>query len=213
MIDTQTFFDRCYCINLARRPDRWQKVVDEIMPEWPFRPLERYNAIDGDKCEPPQWWRIAPGAWGGYKSHLNLVEQCLNEGCKSVLIIEDDVILHPDIAEEAAKFLEDLPSDWDMAYLGGRMLETKIDKDRVTDNVWRAIRVMLTHAVAYSEQGLHKAYEWFQRANWNRMHAVGQYVDYQLFKHHQTNNIFVPKQWLMIQSFDQSDVYKGPRHG
>ena len=77
MIEFKTFFERCYMINLDRRPDRWAQIQRDMMPSWPLAAIERWSAIDGRVVTPPAWWKTNKGAWGCYRSHAGIIEKCL----------------------------------------------------------------------------------------------------------------------------------------
>ena len=85
-------FERVVCVSLARRPDRWEEFSDRVPDDWPFKKIERYDAVDGQKSPAPTWFRPGNGAWGCYKSHLNILEECLQDDIESCLFIEDDAI-------------------------------------------------------------------------------------------------------------------------
>jgi hypothetical protein len=88
-------FERVYVLNLESRPDRWQAFRSRLLPDWPFAEPKRVQAVDGRLVPPPAWWRSGPGSWGCYRSHLSLLEDCLNENVGSVLLMEDDATLVP----------------------------------------------------------------------------------------------------------------------
>ena len=98
-------FERVYCINLARRAERWQEFTSGLPDDWPFPQPERFEAIDGERCPPPAWWNTSPGAWGCWRSHVAILKRCLNEGIDSVLILEDDAIFREGFTAKAEAFL------------------------------------------------------------------------------------------------------------
>ena len=73
MVNLKSTFERVVCINLDRRPDRWE----EFQREWArvegcFGELERVRAVDGEKVPPPEWYRGNRGASSGYPFRLGL---------------------------------------------------------------------------------------------------------------------------------------------
>ena len=44
------YFDKKFCINLDRRPDRWDIVSDEFN-KWGIKDVERVSAVDGKTVE------------------------------------------------------------------------------------------------------------------------------------------------------------------
>ena len=116
-------FEEVYCVTLDRRPDRWDQFMERVQSAgWPFQEIQKFQAVDGKLCKPPAYWTQGGGAWGCYRSHLRILEDCLNRGVKSVLFLEDDALPCEDFPAKAEKFLRHLPEDWGMIYLGGQHL-------------------------------------------------------------------------------------------
>lgn len=139
--------DRCYVLNLDRRPDRMSAFVRDLPHDWPFATPQRFRAIDGHEQEPPAGWQHSRGAWGCLQSHRATIRQCIADQVDAVLILEDDVRFCDDFARHAVEFVEALPADWDMAYLGGN-LRRFIDHppEPISDRVLRAYTVFGTYA-------------------------------------------------------------------
>lgn len=103
-----------YCINLDRRPDKWEYVQAEFA-RMGITDVIRFSAFD-----------IKPGWKGCAKSHLAVMELCKDE--RMFCVFEDDV-----------KFLVNgddpiitLPDDWDMLSLGASPQEPL---DRYSDSL------------------------------------------------------------------------------
>src|SRR2546430_7639923 len=86
------FFPYQVCINLNRRPDRWQRIQERFIVHGIDRVM-RFPALDGRQVEIPSVWNTFPGAYGCLRSHLAVVEQARESGQPSVLIFEDDAVL------------------------------------------------------------------------------------------------------------------------
>lgn len=85
--------------------------------------------------------RATDPIFGCKLSHLAALSICEGE---SILIFEDDAAFIDGFEEELNKSLENLPSDWDMVYLGAHILQTQVVNDR-----WRkSIECSSTHAYA-----------------------------------------------------------------
>lgn len=64
--------------------------------------------------------RRAPrGEFGANLSHLKALLRATNDGAAAPLFLEDDVVFRPGAEEALSRALTDLPSDWDVLYLGG----------------------------------------------------------------------------------------------
>lgn len=62
------------------------------------------------------------GAWGLYHSMISVIETALKDGVESLLILEDDVRFHRDIAALWPRVLSELPDDWKVFQLGAMQL-------------------------------------------------------------------------------------------
>ena len=148
-------------------------------------------------------------AWGCYKSHLNLIEQCVNEDVASILIFEDDAEFVDQFAEKVNQFIKHLPEGWQqnsMVYFGGQHLHTKLNPPRkINDFVYQPYNVNRTHAFALCGQMIKTVYHHLiQTQSWWR----GHHIDHHLGRFHQKriHPVYVPHQWLVLQSADSSDI-------
>lgn len=198
-------FERVYCINLERRTDRWNAFVDGLPKDWVYAYPERFAAVDKTLCPRPAWWLGGGGAWGCYRSHCAIIERCLNEGVGSVLIFEDDALFPTDFTKRAEEFLEALPADWEMAYLGGQHLRAEKQKPkRVNDLVYKPYNVNRTHAFALRGEGLKKVYKHLHKKQWSTSH----HIDHHLGTLHEsgTLRLYCPADWIVGQAESKSDI-------
>lgn len=202
-----SFFDRVYVINLARRRDRWTRFMQRLPRDWPFKTPERFNAIDGQLCPPPPWWKQGAGAWGCYRSHLAILERCLNEAVRSVLILEDDAVFCDGFSERVAEVLRELPSDWGMLYLGGQHLKTETHPpEKLTAHVYRAYNINRTHAYAVrGGEHMRVVYQHLCKRDWNPRHHIDHH--YGLLHESRAINVYCPDQWLVGQADGFSNIY------
>src|SRR5690349_1383334 len=78
-------FDRIVCINLDRRPDRWESFSQRLAPAGiPADRVMRFAAIDGTILPPPPWWKAGRGAWGCHQSHVRVLEDALQDRVQSL---------------------------------------------------------------------------------------------------------------------------------
>lgn len=137
-------FPHKVCINLDRRPDRWQRMQTEFARHG-VEGVRRVSAIDGSAVQLPANWKHTAGAYGCLLSHLSVVQQARELGHDSVLIFEDDAVLDPEFETKFNSFMEQVPSDWDMLYVGA--LHTD-EPERVRDSVFRISKANSTFAYA-----------------------------------------------------------------
>jgi len=200
------FFDNVWCVNLTRRSDRWayfQRHLDQA--DWPFGPVERFEAIDGAKTGIPYWWKALPGVWGCYRSHIRILEDALNRGTNSLLILEDDVVFANEFAAGAKRFLEAVPSDWDQIYFGGKVVG---DRTTVNKHVDRVNGVILTHAYALRGEFIGMMYEHLTSFRGGEPQTIEYDVDEQMAQLHRNPDykIYCPHTWLARQTRTGSDV-------
>lgn len=95
---------KAYCINLDRRPDRWEKVKKQFLPE----EIERVSAEDGNEInyglKKPFSNELA-----GAISHLKVIQKAKLYNLPEVFIIEDDVVFNSDWKELYEKYKKQLP--------------------------------------------------------------------------------------------------------
>ncbi|MFL5330009.1 MAG: glycosyltransferase family 25 protein [Gemmataceae bacterium] len=199
-------FETICCINLLRRQDRWEDFRSRLPGDWPFSEVTRFPATDGQLCAPPDWWAESAGAWGCYRSHLRIIEECLNSGIESVLIFEDDAIFPENLASETQTFMQNLPDDWQMIYLGGQLLREGFrPPERINEWVYKPYNVNRTHAYAVrGKEMLSVLYKHLLSNNWYPRH----HIDHHYGRLHQAGQyqVYVPRHWIVGQLGGPSDV-------
>jgi glycosyl transferase, family 25 len=74
------FIDKIVYINLAHRKDRRALMEKNVLPTFPADKITRFDAIKNTR-----------GDIGCSMSHIAVLEDALNSGCKNILVLEDDV--------------------------------------------------------------------------------------------------------------------------
>lgn len=112
------FFGNVYCINLDRRPDRWQEV-SSVLAENGIS-AERHQAVDGASIE--KTCALLPTEVACTMSHIEVIAKFLDSGADRCLVIEDDIVFtmqteaHENVLRAGIFFLQD--TLWDVFYLG-----------------------------------------------------------------------------------------------
>lgn len=200
-------FERVYCVNLERRPDRWQDFLDGLPADWPFPAPQRYPAIDGQQCPAPKFWKQGNGAWGCYRSHVRILEDCLAGGVESVLLLEDDARFVPRFRENVERFLAALPADWQLLYLGGQHIQQAKGRPKyVNDHVYSCFNVNRTHAFAVrGGDFMRKFYKHLHRWNeWRRGNHIDHHIGRMVMKGEART--YCPARWLVGQAGGVSDI-------
>jgi hypothetical protein len=200
-------FEEVYVINMPRRTDRWEQFNARLPGDWPFKKPVRYEALDGGVVTPPTWWDGGHGAWGCYKTHLRILEDCLNRSVSTVLILEDDAVCIEGFREKVEQFWQYLPQDWEMLYLGGQHIQENLRLPRkVNDWVYQPFNVNRCHCYGFrGRRMIERAYRHLNDfANWKALHHVDHYLG-ELHKVMDTG-LYAPREWLVAQSEGQSDI-------
>lgn len=116
-IGVNNFFDNIYCLNLDRRPEKWNKIKDKF-EEFGMK-VQRFSAIDGDNI--PQKilrkYSINKYAVGCLLSHYEIIKDAKNKGYKKILIFEDDVNFTEDFIFKL-EYSINVIKNWKLLYLG-----------------------------------------------------------------------------------------------
>ncbi len=107
--------------------------------------VQRFSATDGNVVVLPHDWVYTPGAYGCLRSHVQVVSDARDAGAPSVLIFEDDAVFEPQINEKIASCIAELPSDWDMLFLGALHKDEPI---KVAEHIGRITKANSTFAYA-----------------------------------------------------------------
>jgi hypothetical protein len=111
------FFDAIFCINLDKRPNRWESAQKEFEKIGILDKVKRFSAVEDTK-HPER---------GCFESHLGCIFKAREKKLNNVCIFEDDVVFLPCYSDEKMNnAVEKLKEDehWQFFYLGG--LERRI---------------------------------------------------------------------------------------
>lgn len=108
-------------INLKTRTDRLEQFkANQRLIGWPLPEPEIFEAIRGDTVGVPSWFVSGGGAYGCRQSHLSILERAIMDGVPSLLIFEDDLVWRNTISDQLTTFLERVPQDHEILFLGGQ---------------------------------------------------------------------------------------------
>ena len=197
------FFKAVYCINLLRRPDRWNRFQEEIKKaQFCFAPPKQFTAVDGHHTGGNR--RYCTGAWACLQSHLRIIELSVVHDESPYLVFEDDAILHPQFNKKVLCFLEHLPDDWGLAYLGGQHLHR--DAQDINDYVAVPYNVNRTHCFAVRGTMRRRLYEML--VNDEYFAAKSGHIDHTLGRWMMTQpgGVYCPAkgEWFVGQDADPS---------
>jgi len=199
-------FDAAFVITLSFRTDRYDNFMRQIDQHVKSLPaIQRWSAIHGDTCKSPKFWTAGDGAWGCYRSHMNILEHCLNNGISSYVVFEDDAQIKPDFDARLKRFMDAIPDDWQQAYLGGQLIRAiNHPPIPVNDHVMRPFNVNRTHCFAVSRAGMLPIYQHIS----NLPFESHEHIDHHLGRLHEhpSTPVYCPNEWLVGQMGFSSNV-------
>ena len=200
-------FEKVVGISLQRAQERWHRFQSKLPSDWPFRPPEKFLAIDGRRVPAAPWWTAGKSAWGCYQSHLQILKDCLANNINSVLVLEDDAVCVPDFASSAKRFFEELPDDWQLLYLGGQHLQRwQHPPIHVTESVQIPYNVNRTHA--YAVRSRHAIERLCRHLQDHANCQSGHHIDHHLGTLVQQRRfpVYCPSRWLIGQDDGHSSI-------
>jgi hypothetical protein len=120
-------FERIVVINLPERTDRRREMLTELRRAGLRETDSRVRFFAGIR---PANAGLFPsvGARGCFESHLGVIEAALRDGIDNVLVLEDDLALHPAACAAQPGLVARLASGgWDFAYPGHMLAATDPD--------------------------------------------------------------------------------------
>ena len=137
-------FDSIVCINLYERNDRMEECL-KVFEKLKIPGIKRFH-------------RHVDGKRGCHESHLSVIKEAYDEGCRNVLIFEDDIMPSPEYSEkyiiEAGKFVNN-NKNWDIFYLGHQPNVFFSESTVVENNIMKCFST-LTHAYVLSRKFMKK---------------------------------------------------------
>lgn len=110
------FFTKAFCLNLARRADRRENCQRLFgLLEWQ---VEFAEAIDGGDIPARPDGGMIGAQLANNIGFARILHRAKSEGWPSVVIFEDDLLIDPNIVWKLPLYLNGLPDDWALAYLG-----------------------------------------------------------------------------------------------
>lgn len=199
--------ERAVVINLQRDSDRLKRFYQALPNDWPFPKPERFSAIDGSRVPAPPWWVAGDAAWGCFRSHQCIIEQAINDGVQSLLVLEDDAMCRSDFSTHCAAFVNELPTDWQWVYLGGQHIQREKGLPiRVSEHVYRPFNAHRAHAYAFRGPSVMRwvAAHLHDRDSWGEKH----HVDHRFGELHGDfdGGIYCPDRWLIGQEAGFSNI-------
>ena len=192
-------FERVVIISLKRRQDR-RRRIEKLMKAtgWPFKKPIWFDAIDGGSglVPVPRGFISGGGAWGCKQSWTRVLEDAMIDNVTSILVMEDDAIWRPTFEEECQGFFENVPQDWQVAFLGGQNMAAP---KQVVPGVGRTGNTQRTHAIGLRGNGIRFAYGVMAFSDRHIDHRFGPAAG-------KLNKAYQPLSFIVGQDSTQSDI-------
>ncbi len=147
-MDFPSTFPHTYLLNLSRRQDRRVRC-EELFAEHGWQ-VKRQPAVDARRLKSARGFG-APGRYAHAVSTRMILRRAAMAKAETVFIFEDDVVLHPALAERLAEI--ELPEDWGIFYLGCQHHERP---EVVSRGLVRATAPLDTHAWGVRAEYFHE---------------------------------------------------------
>ena len=137
------FFEKIYCINLERRPDRKEKAIEHFNKIG--IDVEFIDAVDGNNLVDLKT-NLKPGEIGCVLSHIKVYEKAIKDSIGNYLVIEDDCEFDANVQHLFSEYYKQVPDDWCLLYFGGNHNHTEINK--ISENIHKLHKTYTTHCYA-----------------------------------------------------------------
>jgi hypothetical protein len=199
--DLTNFFSAAWCISLDSDTARWRDFQSQLVAcDWPFCPVTRFAAIEGDVVGIPDHFHQGGGAWGCLQSHRRILELSLMAGHQKFLVMEDDADLRPGFGAAVRDFLANLGEEkWDCLMLGGQHMATPIP---LKPGVVRAAGpngIQRTHCMAFTRDFARQLYR-----HWSA--PIDQHCDWALGPFAARHRTLAPDRFLVGQRGGMSRI-------
>lgn len=166
---------KSFVINVASEAERLAAFTEGYPACLP--PFEVVDCLTVETCsEPAEWWDYPRQYWAHRESMIKALEAGLAAG-KDFLFFEDDAIFAPDFEAVFTQAVAELPAGWDMLYLGGCHLHSRMDPPwQITPNLLRGRRIHWNTAFLVNVNSARRIIDFLADGPWPCVHVA----DYRL---------------------------------
>lgn len=196
-------FEKIFIINLPFKKDRLNKLLPTLPKS--LRNFEIWPAVHGDTVRPPLNWHAGNGAWGCYRSHMQVLEYCIQHKVSSYLVLEDDALFTEEFDSVLKDTLDNIPEDWQQLYLGGHLMyEIKHPPKKINEHIYMPYNVDRTHCFAVHKRGYYDLYNHLFSLPFDK----GDHIDHRLGRLHETGKfaVYCSRRWIVGQNAGESNI-------
>lgn len=156
------FFDKIYCINLNERTDRWQSCLKKF-EKYDIQNVERVEAIKPNIYEDKK----TNARLGCTSSWEKVLKKILNENVNHILVLEDDFEFRfekDELFNKLNNSISELPSDWDIFYLGGLLTDHEINPpiENYSKHLYKLLSCYSTHSISFSKKCINEILNFYE---------------------------------------------------
>ena len=203
-------FEWVVVISLKEQVERRDRALSVLRSANLSDRVQVFDAIVGKNEVRPKWWPNGAGAWGCYRSHVEVLIAAKQAGVSSVLILEDDVVWANGAVEAIKKLMSDIPSDWAQLYLGG---QHRWEPQRIADkkSVLIGRSVHRTHAYAVRGDAIDEVLKHLDRIEdfaESKQKGEKRHIDHHLEDAHRKKKwpVYSPLRWIAGQGEAYSTI-------
>lgn len=205
-----SFFDKIHCINLDSRQDRWKRI-QSVFNEYEIENVERFTGVvySAEGVSKADAGRI-----GCALSFYRVLKDAQNLELDKILIFEDDCEFFyskEDNSKFLKSYLEELPEDWDMFYLGCNLITDYYPRPlaKFSNSLFQVLSAYALHSVAFSKKGINKLLSLFENEDDYKNQIFNKWFNMDCFlaqKFQINANCFMGDRLLTTQSPGFSDI-------
>lgn len=196
---------------MDERKDRWTKCLENFDKLNILSKVERFSAIKFDHDHDKN--KKFLGRAGCCLSHFEILKNAKDKNISNYLVLEDDFELIFDenvTINNLSKSLKELPTNWDILYLGGNLDDTYGANpiSKYSDNLFKLNSSHTTHAFSVNSRfydyllkdapNISSIFKWI-----NDHEAIDVFLSKNILKH---NNCFISNPMLFLQAASFSDI-------
>lgn len=192
--ELNTFCDIVYYINLDTRLDRLESINKQLFNNKII--ATRFSAICPTSSD--QKTKINAGEIGCLMSHLKIMQDVVDKNYSVACILEDDIVFKEFFSILFSRFIENIPSNWDMLYLCGNNF---CGLNKINECVFKTRGTLTTCAYIITKNMCEKVIDYIGN-NFDKP------IDSYLAELHKQTNTYVAVPSLAYQMSDYSDIQK-----
>jgi GR25 family glycosyltransferase involved in LPS biosynthesis len=127
-------FDKAFCINLKRRPERRVQAVEQFKTAG--IDVTFIDGLDARALQLKHSGNLHAGMMGCYLTHLTLLQHCLLNNYSRVIIFEDDASFIIGSNALLRLAMPVIPDNWQFAYLGYCVYHTHLQFNKQVNDFW-----------------------------------------------------------------------------